>query len=320
MSFYMSFYVFINHPIVKHLLSILNISATVGLDSGHTSGAAVCPPRALAFCLTPSTTEDDGRWMKVVCNHCNLLANPWRHLWGRMQVCCIYQGQACILANFRRKNRHKDGQNMKDEEKSICSYLFFMFWCKDLVTLTILPLIPKKLGQIVIQTNQKSRTRKQQLWNFQVQSQYPITIIIIYHYILSHCTKISITRYSTHRPTPSGLYPWSSLRICRWETLQKGPIPGAFLYLWPQQVCLENVLFCPMFIHFARLLQWIFTGSLNASELFPMLCRQAIVPQAFPTYLGIGGSNGTKQIRQCQSWTTSSCVLQVVCDVIFKEI
>lgn len=132
MSFYMSFYVFINHPIVKHLLSILNISATVGLDSGHTSGAAVCPPRALACSFTPNTTEDDGRWMKVVCNHCNLHkfkrsskkpAKPWRrHLWGRMQVCCIYQGQACILANFRRKQAQR-WKNMKDEEKGICSYL-----------------------------------------------------------------------------------------------------------------------------------------------------------------------------------------------------
>ena len=58
-----------------------------------------------------------------------------------------------------------------------------------------------------------------------------------------------------------------------------------------------------IFIHFARLLQWIFTDSsdLNASELFPMLWRQAIVPQAFPTYLGIGGSSKRDQTDSSMS-------------------
>ena len=130
-------------------------------------------------------------------------ANPWRHLWGRMQVCCIYQGQACILVNFRGKNRHKDGQNMKEKEESICVSLF---WCKDLVTLTILPLNPKDFDK---------------LWFKSRESNWKATAVKL------HCITISITRYSTGRPTPSGLYPWSSLRICRWETLQKGPIPGA---------------------------------------------------------------------------------------------
>ena len=103
-------------------------------------------------------------------------ANPWRHLWGRMQVCCIYQGQACILVNFREKNRHKDGQNMKVKEESIC----VSFFGARILSHSQFCLSTQRTSTNC-DSNQESRTGKQQLWNFQVpsiQSLYMYFVII----------------------------------------------------------------------------------------------------------------------------------------------
>ena len=209
-----------------------------------------------------------------------------------MQVCCIYQGQACILLiesswifGTKTWRKTKKVSVLHFLVQGSCHTHDFASQSKGFRHLWF-----KEIKRVELQSNSCETSK------FQVFNHY----IVIYH-ILYHNITMSITHYSTGRPTPLGLYPWSSLRICRWETLQKGPIPDAHMPdmpdVWPQQqVCLGTQrtpdVFFSILIHFARLLQWIFTDSsdLNASELFPMLWRQAIVPQAFPTYLGIRGS------------------------------